>query len=37
MEAVENKFLSNKNYIRHQRLYDGMQYLFKTDDTDNYL
>ena len=36
MEAVENKFLSNKNYIRHQRLYDGMQYLFKTDDTDNY-
>ena len=33
---VENKFLSNKNYIRHQRLYDGMQYLFKTDDTDNY-
>lgn len=36
MEAVENKFLSNKNYIRHQRLYDGMQYLFKKDDTDNY-
>ena len=36
MEVVENKFLSNKNFIRHQRLYDGMQYLFKEDDTDNY-
>ncbi|KPG91042.1 hypothetical protein QP635_05400 [Staphylococcus hominis] len=36
MEVVESKFLSNKNFIRHQRLYDGMQYLFKEDDTDNY-
>ena len=36
MEAVEKKFLSNMKFIRHQRLYDGMQYLFKEDDTDNY-
>ncbi|MGZ9806908.1 hypothetical protein ACTMNS_02725 [Staphylococcus haemolyticus] len=34
--TVENKFLSNKNFIRHQILYDGMQYLFKGDATDTY-